>query len=110
MDHGGVAEPGVAVEGSGVDVSILFTPALATDDPDGEHGNDGNTSKSGSGIPSDTADAGAIVWSGGGRSKARRRGTSGLGGASDSELLSGKVSVDVDVDIGLEGVPGLGWK
>lgn len=97
MDHCRVAEPGVAVERSGVDVCILLTPALATDDPYSEHGNDGNTSKRGGSIPRDGADAGAIVWSGRRRSKARGRAcgvTGGLGSAGDGELLRGTVRRD----------------
>ena len=86
-----MAKPGLAVEGSGVEVCIFVASALATDDPDGEHGDDGNTSKSGSSITSDGADAGAIVWGGGGRRNANGRGSSsGLGGASDGEFLRGK--------------------
>ena len=94
VEHCRVAEPGLAVEGSGVEVCIFVTSALATDDPDGEHRDDGNTSKGGSSIPSDGADAGAVVCSGGGRRKASGRGSRGLGGASNGELLRGKVSVD----------------
>ena len=94
VDHRRVAKPGLAVEGSGVDVRIFVTSALATDDPDGEDGDDGNTSKSGGGITSDGADAGAIVRSGRGRRKASGRASSGLGGTSDGELLRGRVSVD----------------
>lgn len=97
VDHCRVAEPGVAVERSGVDVCIFLTPALATDDPYSEYRNDGNTSKSGGSIPGDGADAGAIVWNSRGRSKARGRAcgvTSGLGSAGDGELLRGKVRGD----------------
>ena len=104
-----MAKPGLAVEGSGVDVSIFLTSALATDEPDGCDGDDGNTSESGSSITSDRADAGAIVWSGRGRRNANGRGraTSGFGGASDGELLRGPSEGGLK-GRGLEsGVPGL---
>jgi len=94
VDHCRVAEPGLAVEGSDVDVCIFLTPAPATDEPDGEHGNDGNTSKSGASISSDGTDAGAIICGGRGRREGRGRATGSLGSARDSELLNGKVSTN----------------
>ena len=97
VDDCRVAEPGLAIEWSGVEVCILLTSALATDHPDGEDGDDRNTNKSCGSISSDGADAGAIVCGVGGRRKCRGRAcraTGGLGDAGDGGLLSGEVSVD----------------
>ena len=90
IDDCRVAEPGLAIERSGVEVCIRLTSALATDHPDGEYGDNRDTSQSCGGISSDGADTGAIVCSGGGRRKFSRacRLTGSLGDASDSELLS----------------------
>ena len=84
----------MAVERRSVDVCIFLTSAPATDHPDCKYGDDRNTSKSGTSISSNGADAGTIVLRGGRRKRRGRvRGdTGGPGGAGDSELLSGNVS------------------
>ena len=73
VDHGRVAEPGLAVEGSSVEVCIAAS-APATDEPNGEEGDGCNTSKSGGSVSSDCADVGAVVGVGGARGKIRGRG------------------------------------